>query len=114
MNLQSELENYSQELQKSLSNRGEQIKATLLDLERSCLNVAGNDSDRFVVCMSEGAKTIQKEETALELRTAFFQARAGECIMNSNGNADEIRKCKDFAISNIQNSFEEFINKIKF
>src|SRR5689334_10318812 len=114
MNLQSEIETYSQELQNSLSSKGEQIKATLIDLERSCFSVAGNDSDRFVTCMSEGARTLQKEENVLELRSAFFQARAGECIMNSNGNADEIKKCKDIAISNIQNSFDDFINKIKF
>lgn len=114
MNLQSELQNYSEELQKSLNARGDQIKATLIDLEKSCFNVAGNDSDRFVTCMFEGQRALQKEETVLELRTAFFQAKAAECIMNNNGNADEIRKCKDFAISNIQNSFEDFINKVKF
>ena len=114
MNLNTELQNFSQELENALSNKGELIQAALVDIERKCFLKAGNNDTTFVDCMYYAADNVENEERNLGLRTAFFQAQTAECLINSDNSSDAIRKCRENGITGIRNSFEKFISNIKF
>jgi len=114
IDIQREIHTLSRDLQEELSVKGQLIGKTLINVERSCFEKAGTDSEVFVDCMYDASNTIDKEQRKLELRSAFFQAQAAECLLNSDGNAESIRKCKVNALSNLQFAFDSFIDNIKF
>ena len=113
MDIQKEIFNLSKELQEELSIKGQQVAKRLINVERTCFGKAGNDSEVFVDCMYDVSTTIDKEQRKLELRNAFFQAEAAECLLNGDGSQESIRKCKINALSNMQLAFDTFMENIK-
>lgn len=112
--LDKEIESFSQQLQDRLNNKGDEIQRALIDVEKRCFVTTENDCEKFVNCMYAATKNLKREERNLELRTAFFQGKAGECFMNSGGNEDKIRRCKENAKTHIEHSFDSFIYNAKY
>ena len=113
MDLDREFRNFSTELQQNLAEQGTQVQETLIGLQEKCYTYAGNNGDKFVSCMYDTTKRLEKEQRKLELKTAFYQAKLGECFEANKDNADGIKKCKQTTIENLKKSFIDFANNVK-
>ena len=112
-NIEREFVSFSEDLQKNLNEKSVQIEESLIQLQGKCFSVAGDNSDKFVSCMQDSIKRLEREQQRLEFKTQFFQNKLAECLQNNSTNPDAVKKCKDTALGNIQKSLSEFVNNIK-
>ena len=113
MDFDPDMENFSKELQNMVAKREGDILKSMAEIETNCFNVGKDDVDRFVKCMTPAVKKLEKEERKLEFKLTFFQAKTIECFKKNKGNPDEIKKCKDNAINNIESHLNDFLKNIK-
>ena len=113
MEYDPDMQNFSKELQSMVARREGEILKSMAGIETNCFNVAKDDVDRFVKCMTPAVKKLEKEERKLEFKLTFFQAKTIECFTNKKGNMEEIKKCKDNAINGIESHLNDFIKNIK-
>ena len=113
MNWEREMQGFAEDIQKSVAGKDQEILSQLARGENECFTSARDDSEKFVKCMSDQMKKFEKEERKFEFRMAFFQAKTAECFKNSNGNPQEIQKCRDTAKSNLEKYFSDFVNSLR-
>lgn len=65
------LQKFSQEIQQLYSQIEPKVQSSLGNMEKNCLEGSKNNCDRFVDCMLDSSKQIEKEFKKFELRLAF-------------------------------------------
>jgi len=101
------------ELEKSIRGKEQQTLNQLSRIENDCFVSSHDDSEKFVKCMTDLMKKLEKEERKFEFRMSFFQAKTAECFKNQHGDQQGIQKCKEDAKINLDKFSQEFLNNIK-
>ena len=109
MSFEKNLSAFAQELASSMQGQDEVIMQKLQTIESGCFSQAGDDSDRFVKCMSAAMKKLDKQQKVFEFRMAFFQAKTAECFKKNDGNKEGIEKCKQAARENVDKYFQALV-----
>jgi len=112
MSWEQKLSSFSSEIQNSVAGKDQVIMEQLVRNENECYNSAGNDSEKFVKCMTNTMKKLEKEEKRFEFRMAFFQARTAECFKDATDD-QAINKCKTDALKNLDSYFVDFMKNIQ-
>jgi len=109
MSWEKDLQGFFGELQHLMAGKDQTILENLSRIESNCFSSAGDDSDRFVKCMTASMKKLNKEEKKFEFRMAFFQYQTAKCFEKSGGDPQAIEKCKTTARQNLEDYFNMFV-----
>ena len=112
MSWEQKLSAFTNDIQSSVAGKDQMIMEQLVKNENECYTSAGNDSEKFVKCMTNTMKKLEKEEKRFEFRMAFFQAKTAECFKNST-NDQSLDKCKSDALKSLESYFNDFIKNIQ-
>jgi len=113
MNWEQDLQGFvANELERRIRGKEQQALSQFTRIENDCFTSARDDSEKFVNCMTDLMKKLEKEERKFEFRMAFFQTKTAECFRNHNNDQQGLQKCKEDAKVNLDKYFAEFLNNI--
>jgi len=70
-------------------------------IEKNCLGSAKADADRFVDCMMDSTKKIEKQQQKFEFKMAFLQTKVYECFQKQSQETKDYEPCKQKASKDI-------------
>ncbi|KRX03185.1 hypothetical protein PPERSA_07013 [Pseudocohnilembus persalinus] len=111
--MDKEVQDFSREIEQIMKNGDQQIYQELAKKEKSCLDYAKDNVDRFVNCMSDSTKKIEKEEKKFEYRMAFLQHNLYTCFQKAQQNSSSKEPCKQQARDNIQRYLDELVQSLR-
>eukprot|EP00825_Cyclidium_porcatum_P041542 TRINITY_DN5476_c0_g1_i2.p3 TRINITY_DN5476_c0_g1~~TRINITY_DN5476_c0_g1_i2.p3 ORF type:complete len:117 (-),score=23.77 TRINITY_DN5476_c0_g1_i2:121-471(-) len=107
------LQSFSKELQQQYSDIEPKVQAALGNMEKTCLENSKNNCDRFVECMLDSSKRIEKEFKKFELKLAFQQHLTQQCFQKAYQSKQSYNQCKQEAKDRVNQYIDNFLFQLK-
>ena len=86
------------------------VLRSLTNTEKNCYVSAGDDSEKFVDCMSKFSKKVKRQQRTLDIKLGFLKYEAEQCLSKPNKTPED---CKNQAKTGLSKVFVKFIDNFK-